>query len=61
MDAGPLQARFQQVDSKFLFGLADQVLHMRRSVGSNLNRQLALEEFLTRLAAAATPRSQART
>ena len=58
---GPLRAHLEEVDSKFLFGLADQLFHMRRSVGSNLNRQLALEEFLTRLSAAATPRSQART
>ncbi|MCU0970454.1 MAG: DNA polymerase III subunit delta' [Gammaproteobacteria bacterium] len=58
---GPLLGHLEQVDSKFLFGLADQLFHMRRTVGSNLNRQLALEELLTRLSAAATPRSQART
>jgi DNA polymerase-3 subunit delta' len=58
---GGLRAHLERVDSKFLFGLADQLFHMRRTVGSNLNRQLALEELLTRLSDAARPRSQART
>lgn len=60
-EIGRLPAHLDQVDSKFLFGQADELMHMRRSVGSNLNRQLAMEEFLTRLSAAAMPRSQTRT
>jgi DNA polymerase-3 subunit delta' len=48
-----------RVDSKVLFAMVDQVLQARRTAGSNLNHQLALESLLIRWAAATPSQSPA--
>ena len=54
------QGLAERVDSKVLYGLVDQVLQVRRAVGSNLNHQLALESLLIRWAAIPLTRADAR-
>ena len=50
-EAAVLQGLVEQVDSKVLFAMVDQVLEARRATGSNLNHQLALESLLIRWSA----------
>lgn len=54
-EAAVLQALAERVDSKVLFAMVDQVLEARRTAGSNLSHQLALEGLLIRWSAM-TPR-----
>ena len=50
-EAAVLQGLVEQVDSKVLFAMVDQVLEARRAAGSSLSHQLALESLLIRWAA----------